>query len=205
MMWWLAVWGCATPTEPIPGIQIGEEGDELPCRVVSEAVRDLDVPSGDLSFTPRSFLDRLPAEVRGMFTFDDGSSARVVSRIEATSGVLWSRHEPWYAEAQSMCDAEWYAVGVHWWLDAPPLALWTSTTAEARADSGAFVFVRVPGEAARPLRPDFDAPQLVLALAAQGTEAGWEGSATWEGFDDQGLVDVATLGAWVADEAGVTP
>lgn len=195
--WWLA---CAQPTAPVPGIQIGEEGDTLPCRVITEVVLDPALPQGTLPFPAQRLLDALPASVGGTFRFADGAKDPVVSEVQVTGPVRWGRHAPLYADAGGMCTDQWYEASVRWRLSAGLLDLWVEAEARAWSPDGPVLFARVPGAAGAPLAPErLIAPRVLLSLAARATDDGWDGAVTWEGFDDGSLIDVEPLGTWSED------
>lgn len=195
----LGVAGCVAPTEPVPGIQIGEEGDEEPCRVVTTEVSDPSVASGTLGFSADTFLEGLDTVRWGTFIGADGREVPVSVRHEPVGPVRWVWREPLYDKApDGMCDLQLYEVDLDWEIDAGEVAVWTTSRAWAWSADETFAGVRVRASAIEARAPQaLSSGEVVVAFGERGTTDGWTGTATWEQFEGHQLVGVEPLGTWV--------
>lgn len=193
--------GCPDPVDrqPVPGIQIGEEGDPLGCGAFEVDVSDLDVAVGTLDFTARAFLQGVPAELSGTFTFADGSSEPLTLTRAVSQTVRHRTWEPLYTSTTtSSCPDDSYVVAFTGTLSTTTLGIPLAGDVRAEDPSRPWFSSLVPerdvqGAAPVKLQPR-DGAEIWMDVAGWLEDGTHAGAATWVELMRSSYLDVEALG-----------
>lgn len=185
------------PPPSRPGIQIGEEGDALPCDVHVVLLDDLETAAGALSYPPRALKQLLALDAVGTFSPTGGADEALEIRSSAGQHAWHETMTPLEGIDPSICAGERYLMEVMVRfttaeLDEVFVALGWSVTEELGTWVGSIPLEDVEGT----LRP-VGADPTDLRIEGVATGGVWDGSVSWTAYEGYpGVYEPA--GSWTA-------